>query len=289
MTSEFTTDTIGPVRGDNMGSVSIDNSFTEWLLRELAAVGCDYTDDTFCQEAAENNRYVQELHKAKLALDNGLKQFHITVRGLAEGATALSKDGWFAEQDRMNVPVKILQLLFDWQIEAVHKQVYACIREMSQKAKTRAGQASRDEASHVLLDTILLSGGLGGSRYFAEKLRQRLEADRESKALKNIPNLKFCISKEPQVCVCHGLVIDRLQQLDRTQQLGSPFRRHVFFWEKKNCYRYNYGVAIQSIANPSGGDGTSKDMIWTVVWFAKKVRELSSPRTPVECLPRMIS
>ncbi len=278
--AKLTPDTVGPVSAADIGSVVIDDKFTTWLVTELGNVGCDFTDETFCQEAGENNRYMEELRKGKQGLGTEQSTFDVTVHGLAEGA-ASSKEGWHAPaQDTMSVPVERLQPLFDEQIDKVHSLVYECIRNMIKESKSRAERARREEKSHTLLETILLSGGLGGSRYFAEELQQRLKQDRHDKALTNIPNLRVCISGEPQLCVCSGLVVDRRQQLDRPQQLYSPFRRHVFFWEKKR-YPCSYGVAIQSIAKPSGGPNPSEDMIWTVVWFAKKVREPPSSLTPI--------
>ena len=107
--------------------------------------------------------------------------------------------------------------------EPIILELITCIKD-----KMAALQLSRPQ-NHLRL--IVLSGGLGSSKYI--KTRLTAEFCGYSR-LANAPHLKILAAPEPQLAVVKGLVMDRSQALQHGQAIYTG-----------RCSRVSYGILIK--------------------------------------------
>ena len=85
---------------------------------------------------------------------------------------------------------------------------------------------------------LVLSGGLGSSRYVKQQLKSYYETG-EGSARPNAQEAKIVVVAEPQLAVVYGLVMDRVQAIVHG---GTGF--------KKRCCRVSYGVRCRKEYQP---------------------------------------
>ena len=148
-----------------------------------------------------------------------------------------------------------LQRVFDDQLE----KMYRLIDEQLKRLQT---SHARENVSF-----LVLSGGLGSSPYIQKKLKSRYEIG--SGISPNAQDMEILKAPEPQLAVVHGLVMDRIQQIDRGIVVY-----------KERCCRSSYGVVVRQPYNPylHQGEDVSIDprdkKKWAerqIHWFIKQV------------------
>jgi hypothetical protein len=116
---------------------------------------------------------------------------------------------------------------------------------------------------------LVLSGGLGNSKYVLKRLQERYEG--RPARFPNIQSLEVRVAPEPQLAVCKGIVIDRVYKL-RTG-------RSILGWR---CSRASYGTMSKVLYNPQRPDHFGKTPVKDerdgklyiedcITWFIEKV------------------
>lgn len=123
---------------------------------------------------------------------------------------------------------------------------------------------------------MVLSGGLGNSAYVRDRLCQRYESGGAGHF--NARDLRIRVAPDPQLVVCKGNVVDRVQKLNSGQPVLGL-----------RCCRSSYGMLCKVKYNPSDPahiglaravdpiDGREYVTGW-VDWFIKQVSSLSNTR-----------
>jgi hypothetical protein len=160
------------------------------------------------------------------------------------------------EASAMIITKEELQRIFDAQIEKMFDLIDTQLRRLQEKH-------ARENVSY-----LILSGGLGSSPYVYKKLKARYEIG--GGAAPNAPDLKILRADEPQLAVVHGLVMDRIQEVDRGIVVY-----------KERCCRSSYGLIVRQPYDPmlhQGEDITidpRDKRRWAekqIHWFIKQVR-----------------
>lgn len=112
---------------------------------------------------------------------------------------------------------------------------------------------------------IVLSGGLGSSKYIKKRLVDEFSANTSRRANR----VEILVAPEPQLAVVKGLVMDRAQSLDQD----------VTVWAGR-CCRVSYGVVckVRYDSKQHAGETISRDSttgtLWVegqIDWFIKEV------------------
>ncbi|THY30127.1 hypothetical protein D6D00_03140 [Aureobasidium pullulans] len=153
-----------------------------------------------------------------------------------------------------------LQTVFDEMIDRVFALIDGEIRKL--------------QTSHPgdNISYLVVSGGFGSSPYLKQRLRKRYELN-ERDELFNARSIKILSAKEPQLAVCHGLVINRVQELKTRMSVYT-----------ERCCRNSYGIVVRQLYDPMlhqgediCHDGRDKQK-WAenqIHWLVKKVCFLS--------------
>jgi hypothetical protein len=131
---------------------------------------------------------------------------------------------------------------------------------------------------------LVLSGGLGNNEYVQSRLNDRYAFG--ASPFQCARNIKVSVATDPQLCVCKGMITDRLRKL----QSGKA----VLGWR---CCRASYGTTCKvryDMNNQSHvGQSTTLDPLDntyyitdTIAWFIKKVSDLS-PTLTISALIRI--
>ncbi|PGH18554.1 hypothetical protein AJ79_00333 [Helicocarpus griseus UAMH5409] len=192
------------VNGTPIGSVRIDQAFQSLVENRLKHIDFESGDTRWSPMYAARDLTKGNFQAIKKSFGNqlesaldkialrvpGLKGYHAPEAGFENGRIVFKDDD--------------IRKLFDNQIRHIFSMVdeqFARIRDFSLTEKV----------TH-----LVLSGGLGSSRYVQDCFR---EAYGHGKSMKRI-----LISEEPQLAVCRGLVIDRIHRLRYGQSLISTRR-----------------------------------------------------------------
>ncbi|KIW12405.1 hypothetical protein PV08_09682 [Exophiala spinifera] len=118
-----------------------------------------------------------------------------------------------------------LQRLFDEQINKMTSLVDAQLHRLQ-------STHPREKVSY-----IVLSGGLGSSPYVRQQFRKRYQLG--DIGLPNAASVEVLTTREPQLAVVHGLVLDRIQAL-KFDTCILPAR----------CSRHSYGIVVRVLYDP---------------------------------------
>lgn len=129
------------------------------------------------------------------------------------------------EGSHMIIQKEELQSIFDDQIEKIMTLIdeqLAILQNMN----------SREEITY-----LVLSGGLGSSPYLQKAMRARYELGASRFA--NAKDMQILKVPKPQLAVCHGIVLDRVQQIKENRVV----------YKQRYC-RCSYGVVVRQEYNP---------------------------------------
>lgn len=117
---------------------------------------------------------------------------------------------------------------------------------------------------------MILSGGLGSSKYVRDRLQQHLVSNPHPYASK----AKILQALEPQLVVVKGLLLDRMQRLDSgsTPVIVSRVARSSYGVVCKQKYDPNIHFNQLVIQDPIDGE---KYVMGQIDWLIKKVRYTS--------------
>lgn len=102
---------------------------------------------------------------------------------------------------------------------------------------------------------IILSGGLGSSKYVKQRIIAEICAN--ASRLHNGGSLNVLVARDPQLAVVKGLVLERAQTVEQ----------NIPVWSGR-CCRVSYGILCRRIYNPKEhfGEPTVKDPLTGVLW-----------------------
>jgi hypothetical protein len=118
-----------------------------------------------------------------------------------------------------------LQAIFDEQIE----KMFTFLDEQIQKLQRGHPGES--------INYLVMSGGLGGSPYLRQRLRNRYELGGVN--LPNAHGIRIITASEPQLAVVHGLVMDRIHELKTFTNVY-----------KERCCANSYGIVVRRPYDP---------------------------------------
>lgn len=130
---------------------------------------------------------------------------------------------------------------------------------------------------------VILSGGLGQSKYVFDKLSQHLR----STGANCLRGTELRQSIEPQLCVCLGLVYEALQANEAELEM-FPHRVANFSCGISGCVRYESMVLFNDKIKDFQDQANAKDLIFRdnngdrwiengMTWFVKKVSKVPLP------------
>ncbi|KAI0172555.1 hypothetical protein GGR52DRAFT_591069 [Hypoxylon sp. FL1284] len=188
---------LGPVVGEDAGAAYIDSAFQDLVLEALSKGGRERLTsppETVAWEMMRSSVFQDWKHSLGVTNSRKGDALMLKIPGLGDRDTSTESN---IVRGRMSIERSQLARVFDEQVEEIAKMVDRLVEHMEIR---RLGQ----------LNYIILSGGLGSSPYIQNKLKARYGARSSQKMLEN---LVFHLSKEPRLCVCKGLVHDRLHHL----------------------------------------------------------------------------
>lgn len=163
----------------------------------------------------------------------------------------------YIENAQMIIGRQEIESIFDAQVERICDLID---NQLFQLAKTHPNE---------LITYLVLSGGLGSSAYLHESLRQRYLLRKSPHAC--LQDVQLLRVPKPQLAVCHGLVLDRAQQIKENRAV----------YQERFC-RNSYGVVVRAEYDPKihHGEPTVVDPMdkktWVlnqIDWFIKQVSQ----------------
>ncbi|EKG18078.1 hypothetical protein MPH_04768 [Macrophomina phaseolina MS6] len=91
---------------------------------------------------------------------------------------------------------------------------------------------------HEVVSYLVVSGGLGSSPYLRQRLRERYQAGAANHH-PNVEDIQILLAPEPQLAVCHGLVMNRVQEITSDRLVYTS-----------RCCRANYGIVCRERYDP---------------------------------------
>ncbi|OXV08034.1 hypothetical protein Egran_04203 [Elaphomyces granulatus] len=202
-------------QGIPVGSVSIDDSFKEVVESRLKLIQPEAVENLNIKAAVRdmNKRDFQSI-KTRFGddLETKLPERRLSLRvpGL-DGRFSHERAG--ISNGRMNFTRTEIQQLFDKNL----KEIFSFIGNQLSRIK-----------SHERVTHFVISGGLGSSKYVQRRIVETYGPSQ---------GIKILVSRDPQMAVCKGLVIDRVHELKyRTSLLKVRYCRFsygVLFDDKK--------------------------------------------------------
>lgn len=152
-----------------------------------------------------------------------LPSLRLPVPGLAYGTNL---EIAHIEDSQMIITKDELQKVFDDQI---FKIVNLIDEQLATLQKTNPQET---------ITYLILSGGLGSSPYLQMKLREHYKA--AAARFSNTQHMQVLKAPKPQLAVCHGLVLDRVQQIKDDRVV----------YKERYC-RNSYGVVVRRAYDPN--------------------------------------
>jgi len=185
------------VRGKNIGSVAIDDDFSNLVRERLFAADSErpsgLSEEEICHQAwdATNSADYQNT-KCEFgnASTQNLEFFNCPLRRIP---FTYHNDRHGIRAQEITIPFADLKTIFDKQVDKLFRHIDSQVQRVS---------------SHKI-KYLILSGGLGHSAYVQQQLKARYEVD----SFAGYP-IMVRVSLDPQLAVCMGLVKDRIQRLD---------------------------------------------------------------------------
>ncbi|KAI6781119.1 uncharacterized protein J7T54_003287 [Emericellopsis cladophorae] len=196
-----------PTRGDNYGATFIDRAFEDLVKTRL--LGLDHMFITSISDVAwlmkSDPDYLQNKHELGANTYNKNSKFRI---GLPERIQRFTNESRLIADGQMLFTWRELEQLFDPQV----KGILSLLDEMVMKHEKRTDSKR--------IDHVVLSGGLGRSKYVFKQLEEYVSSSR-SAALKGT---KVHQSSDPQLCVCLGIVESAMQTIENDTNM---FQRRI--------------------------------------------------------------
>ncbi|KAF7537764.1 hypothetical protein G7054_g3492 [Neopestalotiopsis clavispora] len=249
-----------PSEADDFGASAIDLAFEEMISQRLKAsapnLGLAHQAELVAWQMVRSQDFQASKPKLDLYQDNLDYVFRVRIKQLPDAAN-------YSELRIVNGQMEFtwgeLAALFDRQIDGIKELIERYLRKME-------GNLISEEFN---LSHIILSGGLGSSRY----VQNQIEAAYGQSLRPVLKNVKVQASTDARLCVCKGLLYDRIQTLLTDKAAISRL-----------ACRQSYGVQCDTTYNRWNSthrklkksnnvrlddDGT-KVIKNTVEWFVKK-------------------
>lgn len=241
------------VEGKAIGSTLID-FYVEKLIEERLSVITEYLSEPM---DVVTNRMIKdksrfESFKCNIGDDvMDLPTLRLSIPGVPTGLTVRP----YIENSQLILYKREIEQIFDTQVNRLYELIDD---QLSQLERARPGE---------IISYLVLSGGFGSSPYLQKRLRQRYLFGRSHACIGNVQILRV---PKPQLAVCHGLVLDRVQQIKEDRVV----------YKERFC-RNSYGVISRAEYDPSkhSGEPTTYDprdrKTWVfnqIDWFIKQVR-----------------
>ncbi|KAI1458291.1 hypothetical protein F4805DRAFT_425177 [Annulohypoxylon moriforme] len=257
---------IKPVSGEDAGSTYIDTAFEELALKQLERVGrgrLGASAERVAWEMMMSRDFQNSKHRLGKDLYTEDEVFSVKVPTLS--SRTMIEDCKIVNGD-MKFEWGQLMKIFDEQVDEITRKIDELLDKMS---------LARNEQ----LDSIILSGGLGASAYVLKQLQYRYNPQSERDILKSV---KLYASSSPQLCVCRGLVYERVHNLEYGSstfvKLCSQFSFGVLRAEKYNSSKKSHQEALKEGRVKSLTTGNKLWVNDCVDWFIRK----GDPRTKDE-------
>ncbi|KAK5086586.1 hypothetical protein LTR05_003754 [Lithohypha guttulata] len=245
------------VEGRAIGSTLIDFRVEKLIVERLQVVRDQLQETpevTARRMLREGSRF--ESFKCNLgdeAMD--LPTLRLTIPGIAPGLDVPPH----IENSQIVLDKREIESIFDAQVERICDLIDDQLYQL-EKAHP-----------HEIVNFLVLSGGLGSSAYLQQSLRRKYLLGRSPHAC--IKDLQILRVPKPQLAVCHGLVLDRVQQIKESRVV----------YKERFC-RNSYGVVVKAEYDPQVhyGEPTSFDhrdkktyVLNQIDWFIKQGQKVS--------------
>ncbi|KAJ3566482.1 hypothetical protein NPX13_g7112 [Xylaria arbuscula] len=248
---------ISQVDGIGIGATLIDRAFVSYVNRRLGKYPelIDQLPPNCGERLAKGDKFKTTKHKFgekvyqsncyKMALEGAAFHLNHAAAGIEEGKVVIS---WEEMQD-----------LFDPHVEGTLQK----IREQLDWAQRQGNCRS--------IDYLILSGGLGSSKYVRDRLQRELTINPHPFARQ----IKIIQASNPQLVVVKGLLHDRLQSLEpnTTPVIVSRIARASYGIVCKR--RYNPLIHIHDTIQKDPCDG-EKYALSQIDWIIKKGDRVST-------------
>ncbi|KAK8026502.1 Hsp70 family chaperone [Apiospora marii] len=213
--------------GENVGSSHIDRMFEQLAEDRLRNLSYEVkpTQEWGLGQLSYAMRNDADFEASKKALDStkAASSEYFTVGG-PDLSMYQDKDlsSW-VHNGRIKFDFRELAGLFDNVIDDRtvtingHRNTLPGINMLIQRARTQIRDQQR--TSSIDVDIILLSGGLGQSRYLKHRVEQALEKDQDA----GTQPPRVVTMDEPQLCVCKGLLYNRKREIFRGQRCNGNY------------------------------------------------------------------
>jgi hypothetical protein len=264
-TSAISLRQVDVVQGRNIGSVKIDEDFEGYARDKLEKANVALPLGVDPEDAAWHMMKSREYQNAKC--ESGSRDdtpvFRVPVSGINPDYVNESHG---ISSGHMTFKQSELRALFDVQVN----RLFELIDKQLSGFQTKNPQG--------VISHLILSGGLGNSAYVQSKLETRYAFGLSTFACAR--TVQVHVAPEPQLCVCRGLVQDRIRRL--SSGVG------VLGWR---CSRASYGTICKmpyEAGNQShAGRQITKDpytgklyLINAIEWFIYKGQPVNSD-TPI--------
>lgn len=241
------------VEGRAIGSTIIDLHVEKLIAERLRAVESSLSEPVLAvahKMIKEKSRF----ESFKCNLGDGVMDLPTLRLSIPDAAAGLTVKPYIENSQIILLRSEIEQI-FDVQVERLCGLID---QQLHQLEKSRPDE---------LITYLILSGGLGSSPYLQNKLRQKYSLGRTSHPC--IRDLQILRVPKPQLAVCHGLVLDRIQQLKENR---------VVYKERfcRNSYGIIYRVEYDSAKH--AGESVTYDprdkktyVLNQIDWFIKQV------------------
>ncbi|KAK8090302.1 hypothetical protein PG997_005263 [Apiospora hydei] len=196
-----------PVEGDDVGSANIDEKFQQLARIKLESLGHERLGLSSAKQiktTAWRMRHSEDFQNEKVTLGappkaHAEEAFHVKMVGASVPTPGPGDEIYVANTDEMPFRYGELMGFFD---------------EECQTIKRHMDQMIEDLQLHMQSDIqhVIFSGGLGGSPYIQETLRSQYGEGT------SLEKAEFHSLDLPQMCVCKGLVIDRIEKMKRAKK-----------------------------------------------------------------------
>ncbi|KAI8626054.1 hypothetical protein F5Y19DRAFT_488550 [Xylariaceae sp. FL1651] len=214
---------INQVDGIGIGSTLIDRAFVSLVNTRLAQFPdlIDQLPPDCAEKLARSDRFKTTKHKfgEKVYQSNCYK---LTLDGVPFN---LNHPSAGIELGRIVLSWEEMQSLFEPHVNGILRKIYEQLNWMQTHGLSRP------------ISFMILSGGLGSSKYVRDRLQAELSMDPHPYA----QQVKIIQAPDPQLVVAKGLLLDRLQSLD--SNLAPVIVSRVA--------RASYGVVCKAKFNPA--------------------------------------
>ncbi|KAH9906319.1 hypothetical protein F4778DRAFT_778706 [Xylariomycetidae sp. FL2044] len=259
---------LNPVEGDEVGSSFIDQEFQELALmrlREIDGGGQNPLGWTKpIEDLAWDMMMSQDFQSNKPGVGNprnGMSEvFRVTIPTVS---AQQSHEYPRVVRGRMEFTWQDLATIFDRQIARIKDLVEKFLYEMQFSIKLPAS---------FKLNHIIISGGLGSSRYVQDRLRELYQPQNPRPILEDV---RFHASTDPRLCVCRGLLMDRLQELNTNKSVISRLSCRSSYGVVSDKTYNRWNSAHRKAKSQSKVENKQRLFKERIEWFINKGRIIS--------------